>query len=102
MTVHPPWRILRPGLLYFILSVNVRAGKIVSRGIRTLVHQHAKQASNQARYPLGHAGLVEYGSMDQCGGLRPSQPNPPYGCHNSMEAVGSMDQCSECPPANLN
>ena len=74
VTDHPPWQILRPSLLYFILSVDVKAGKIVLRGIRTLVHQQAKQAK-QACYPLGHAGLVEFGIMDKCGGMRPSQPN---------------------------
>jgi len=71
MTVHPPWRISHPGLLYFILSVDLKAGKIVLRGARTLVHQYASQAC----YPLGHARLVEFGSMDQCGVMRPSQPN---------------------------
>ena len=68
VTVHPPWQILRPGLLYFIISVVLKERKIFSRGIRIW---HAKQAC----YPLGHAGLVEFGSMDQCGGIRPSQPN---------------------------
>ena len=30
-----------------------------------------------------------------------NQPNPPYWCHNSMEALGSMDQCCACSPASL-
>jgi len=43
---------------------------------------------------------------------QPTYPNPPYGCHNSMEALGCMDQCCAwisvahgthhtCTPANL-
>ena len=42
MTVRPPWRILRPGLLNFMLSVDLKAGKIASRGIQTQDHQFAE------------------------------------------------------------
>ena len=72
------WRILRPGLLYFILSVNLKAGKIVSRGIWTQVLFDGRQA----HWPLSHAWLVvqdksmdKCARMDQCARMRPSQPN---------------------------
>jgi len=44
VTVRPPWRILCPGLLYFILSVDLKAGKFVSRGIQTRVLLDGRQA----------------------------------------------------------
>ena len=44
VTVHPPWRILHLGLLYFIVSVDLKAGKIVSRGNQTQDHMYAELA----------------------------------------------------------
>ena len=52
--VCPPWQILRLGLLYFIVSVDMKAGKIVSRGNRTQDHRYAEHA----RRPLGHTNSV--------------------------------------------
>jgi len=37
--------------------------------------------------------MNHYARMDQCGRMRPSQPNlhnPKYGCHNSMDQCGRM------------
>ena len=34
VTVHTPWQILRPGLLYFILSVDLKAGKLSQEGFK--------------------------------------------------------------------
>ncbi len=48
VTVCPPWRILRPGLVYFALSVNLKTGKIVQ-----IVLLHDKGMTQKKEHPEG-------------------------------------------------